>query len=169
MDLTPGTSPHDARAGWAFVAVQAVLILVIALAPAGDAWSVPAGAAKVARVLQWLGMAVLAIGLVTLGRSLTAHPAPLERGELRTGGPYRFVRHPIYAGILALAYGASVTGGSWAIVAATVGLTALFMAKARWEEVRLRRHYADYDAYASRTPRFVPGWPLGADRARAQR
>ncbi|MFN8017188.1 MAG: isoprenylcysteine carboxylmethyltransferase family protein [Acidimicrobiales bacterium] len=169
MDLTPGTDPRDARVGWAMVGVQAVLILAIALAPTGAAWQVSPGVARVARWLQWVGMAVLAIGLVTLGRSLTAHPAPLERGELRTGGPYRLVRHPIYAGILALAAGASATGGSWVILGASIGLVALFMVKARWEEVRLRARYPGYDAYAARTPRFIPGWPFGADRRRRAR
>lgn len=167
MDLTPGTDRQDALVGWGFVAVQFALLLVIVLAPTGTAWSVPEGVARAARLLQWVGMVVLGVGLVSLGRSLTAHPAPLDRGTLRTGGAYRLVRHPIYAGILALAYGTAVVGGSWAIVAAALGLTGWFAAKARWEEARLRVAYPGYDDYAARTPRFVPLWPWGADRHRA--
>jgi protein-S-isoprenylcysteine O-methyltransferase Ste14 len=34
-----------------------------------------------------------------------------------------------------------------------------FDRKARWEEAQLRERYPDYAEYASRTPRFVPGWP----------
>jgi protein-S-isoprenylcysteine O-methyltransferase Ste14 len=50
------------------------------------------------------------------------------------------------------------------MVILVVGLTVLFMAKARWEEARLRQRYAGYSDDARRTPRFVPGWPFGADR-----
>ena len=49
---------------------------------------------------------------------------------------------------------------------AAVALVGWFMAKARWEEGRLRSRYPGYDDYAADTPRFVPGWPLGADRRR---
>ena len=109
-------------------------------------------------------MAVLVLGAIGLGRSLTALPTPVPHGELRTGGLYRFVRHPIYTGVLALSYRAAVPSGNVAVLAAAIALTGWLAVKARWEEQQLRRRYPSYDAYARRTPRFVPGWPFGADR-----
>jgi protein-S-isoprenylcysteine O-methyltransferase Ste14 len=102
---------------------------------------------------------VLVVGLINLGRSLTPLPSPVPHGELRTGGLYRLVRHPIYSGILALTIGVAIRSTNWAVVAATIGLTGWFMAKARWEERRLLIRYPGYRGYAAHTPRFVPFWP----------
>lgn len=164
MELLRGETPRETAIAWGFVAGQAVLLGVIVLAPAGDAWLATGLVASGAQVLEWLGMAVLVLGLVSLGRSLTPLPTPVPHGELRTGGLYRLVRHPIYTGVLALAAGASVRSGSPVVALASAGLCGWFMAKARWEEGRLRARYPGYDAYAAATPRFVPGWPFGADR-----
>jgi protein-S-isoprenylcysteine O-methyltransferase Ste14 len=52
------------------------------------------GASRVATVIQCVGIAGWAVSLVALGRSLGI--APADRGLVRHG-PYRFIRHPIYA------------------------------------------------------------------------
>lgn len=164
MGLLGGESPRETVIAWAFVLVQGALILAVLLLPADDAWVLSPAADTVATALEWVGTLILVVGLVNLGRSLTALPTPVPHGELRTGGLYRLVRHPIYTGVLALAAGASVRSGSPVVALASAGLCGWFMAKARWEEGRLRARYPGYDAYAAATPRFVPGWPFGADR-----
>lgn len=164
MELLRGETPRETAIAWGFVAGQAVLLGVIVLAPAGDAWLATGLAASAGQALEWLGIAVLLVGLVSLGRSLTPLPTPVPHGQLRTGGLYRLVRHPIYSGVLALAAGASIRSGSVVVAVASAGLCAWFMAKARWEEGRLRARYPGYDVYAAATPRFVPGWPFGTDR-----
>ena len=166
MGLLTGRTREETIVAWAFVAAQGVLLVALALLPAGDAWHLDGLAATVAKVLGWIGLAVLVVGLVNLGRSLTPLPVPVPHGELATGGLFRLVRHPIYAGILALAAGMAMRSGNPLTVAAALALAALFSAKARWEEARLRERYPGYDAYAARTPRFLPGWPFGADRRR---
>lgn len=164
MGLLTADDPRDTAIAWGFVAGQFLLLLVIVLLPAGDSWIAPAWLQTAARAVGLAGAAVLVIGVVHLGRSLTPLPTPVPHGELRTSGLYRFVRHPIYSGIIALASSWAVPSGSPAVAAATVALTVWFMAKARWEEQHLRARYPGYAAYAARTPRFVPFWPLGADR-----
>jgi len=52
------------------------------------------GASPVATVIQCIGIAGWAASLVALGRSLGI--APADRGLVRHG-PYRFIRHPLYA------------------------------------------------------------------------
>jgi protein-S-isoprenylcysteine O-methyltransferase Ste14 len=152
-------SPRDTLVAWTFVVVQFALLALILLLPSGDLWAVPAWLDSAARVLEWVGAAVLVVGIVSLGRSLTPLPSPVPHGELRTGGLFRLVRHPIYSGIMALTIGVSVRSGSVAVAAATAALVAWFMLKARWEEARLVNRYPGYAAYSDRTPRFVPFWP----------
>ena len=151
-----GDTPAETGRAWAFVLVQLALLVVIFLAPAGEAWPLPAGLAAALRVLQWAGMAVLVVALVQLGRSLTALPTPLPDATLKTGGLYRWVRHPIYTGVLGLAVPSALLARSWLALVGAVGLVVLFDRKARFEEALLARRYPDYAAYAAVTPRFLP-------------
>lgn len=112
-----------------------------------------------ARALSLAGLVVLVTGLVNLGRSATALPLPVQDGELRSGGLYRYVRHPIYTGVLALAIGSAIPSGSVWIAVAAAALIGWLTAKARWEERHLMARYPGYAEYAARTPRFIPGWP----------
>jgi protein-S-isoprenylcysteine O-methyltransferase Ste14 len=152
------------RTGWLFVAVQVVLLVALVLVPTGTAWPMPGWLAAVAVALVLVGLVVAAVGGLTLGRSLTPVPVPSGRGELRTGGLYRWVRHPIYSGVLAVVVGLTIGTRQWLGLVLGLVTVAFFTAKARWEEARLAEAYSGYRAYAARTPRFVPFWPGGLGR-----
>ena len=165
MGLLSADSRRDTAIAWTFVAVQFALLGVILLMPPGSAWAVPRWTATGSRALQWVGVAALGLGLVHLGRSLTPLPTPVPHGELHTGGLYRLVRHPIYSGIMALTIGTAARSGNPVTAAATIALIGWFMLKTRWEEGQLEARYPTYRSYGAHTPRFVPGWPFGEDRA----
>ncbi|MCU0269012.1 MAG: isoprenylcysteine carboxylmethyltransferase family protein [Acidimicrobiales bacterium] len=156
MSLFSTPSRRETATAWAFVAIQAVLLVAVLALPAGDAWVPPAGVATAARVVQWVGLGFLALGLLGLGISLSPLPLPVPHGRLHTGGVYRLVRHPIYTGVLGLALGSAVASGSPWVAGAALGLLVLFHHKARFEEAQLVRRYPEYAAYAARTPRFLP-------------
>jgi protein-S-isoprenylcysteine O-methyltransferase Ste14 len=102
------------------------------------------------------GVAVFALAVLSLGRSLTPFPRPRDGGELREGGPFRHVRHPIYGGVILLALGWSIAEAPLGLVP-TALLAAFFDLKARREEVWLGERYPEYAGYLARTPRrFVP-------------
>ena len=147
---------RDRVVAWALLLVQLGLLAAIFLLPSGDAWTAPAWIRTGARVLEIAGIVVLGVGLLNLGRSATPLPTPVQGGELRSTGLYRYVRHPIYAGVMALAVGSAIPSGSLAIATATLALVAWLAIKARWEERRLEARYPGYAAYAARTPRFIP-------------
>ena len=142
--------------GWLFVAVQAVLLVVLILLPGADHWPVPGWLSALGYLLMAVGVAVMIAAGLRLGPSLTPTPMPTAGGQLTTTGLYRYTRHPIYSGVLALVAGIVVRSGS--VVVAAVGLLTLafFTAKARWEEARLRERYPGYAAYAATTGRFIP-------------
>ncbi len=155
----------DRRAlGWTFVAIQVVLLVTLVVLPGRDDWPTPRWVWMTGQVLVIGGLGLVVAASLGLGTSLTATPVPRERGELVTGGLYRFVRHPIYTGVLTLVVGLTLRSGSVITLAVAVVTAVFFDRKARWEEAQLRQQYAGYDAYASHTPRFVPGWPTTRDR-----
>ena len=61
--------------------------------------------------------------------------------------------------MLLIVVGLTLRSGSFVTLAVAVVTVVFFDRKARWEEAQLRERYPDYAEYASRTPRFVPGWP----------
>ncbi len=87
----------------------------------------------------------------TLGRSLTPFPRPVAAG-LVTRGPFLIVRHPIYAGGLALFVGYALFA-SISALALTVLLAFLWAGKIRVEERLLAGVYDDYPAYRERVRR----------------
>ncbi len=153
-DRRPGD--RDRVVAWALLLVQLGLLAAIFLLPEGQAWTTPHWFAIGASVLRVVGLVVLVAGLVNLGRSATPLPTPVQGGDLRTTGLYRYVRHPIYTGVMALAIGTAIPSGNASIAAATIALIAWLSIKARWEERRLQVRYPAYAAYAARTPRFIP-------------
>lgn len=164
MGLLTADNARDTAVAWLFVGGQFALLAAILVLPPGDTWPVPSWLDSAALAVEVLGAAVLLLAMVNLGRSLTPLPSPVPHGALTQRGLYRFVRHPIYTGIMALVVGATVRAASLYVALATAALVGWFMAKARWEEDRLADRYPGYAAYAARTPRFVPFWPVHGGR-----
>jgi protein-S-isoprenylcysteine O-methyltransferase Ste14 len=111
-----------------------------------------------------LGAAFLVVGGVlayrgidALGPNLSANPAPAEGGKLVVAGIYRRIRHPIYAGVIAVALGwAFFVVSPFALVVALV-LAGWLDLKSRREEVWLEERFPGYSEYRRGTARFVPG------------
>ena len=85
-------------------------------------------------------------------------------GDLATGGPYRFVRNPLYVFNCLLHSGVALAMSSvaaWVLPAVVAGLYAVVV---RWEETQvLAVHGVAYRDYTERVGRFVPrGAPLAA-------
>lgn len=148
-----------ARVGWLFVAVQVVLLVTLVLLPRGDAWPMPGWLLGIAGGLTVLGLVVVVVASLNLGRALTPTPVPNGQGGLRTGGLYRFVRHPIYTGVLSIVLGIALGTGRWSGAVLAAVTVVFFVLKARWEEARLVEAFPGYVAYAASTPRFVPFIP----------
>jgi len=107
-------------------------------------------------VLLAMGLVILGLSFLALGRSLTAHPIPAKKGELVTDGLYRFARHPIYTGVLALGLAMTLVGGLLTHAVFFIALVVLLNYKASFEEQLLRARYVGYASYAEKTGRFLP-------------
>jgi protein-S-isoprenylcysteine O-methyltransferase Ste14 len=77
--------------------------------------------------------------------------------ELIVDGPYRWVRHPIYTGLLLMFAGTALAVGEWRGVLAVVVAAAAFWRKLKLEEAVMRHQFGDaYAEYAARVPALVP-------------
>jgi protein-S-isoprenylcysteine O-methyltransferase Ste14 len=77
--------------------------------------------------------------------------------ELIETGPYRYVRHPIYTGMLLMALGSAIARGSERAWLGLVVMTIGFSIKLRQEEALMLRHFPDtYRSYRSRVKALVP-------------
>jgi protein-S-isoprenylcysteine O-methyltransferase Ste14 len=156
MTKLPGLGPRGE--GW--VLLQGLLIVLVAAAgwSLGPDWS---GAVGIATAL--VGLAAMVAGLVLavrgardLGTALTPLPRPAETGTLVESGVYRFVRHPIYGGVILLAVGWALLRASGIAIGLAVLLAAVLWLKSLREERWLEGRFPGYPAYRSRTGWFVP-------------
>lgn len=136
-------------------------IVAHAVRPGWMAWA----SFDVPLALRWLGLGlgVLTVPVVhwvlgTLGRNVTETVLTRERHELVTGGPYRWVRHPLYTTGLTLFLALGLMAGSWFVLLATVIAFALLrvLVIPREEQALLARFGERYRAYISRTGRLLP-------------
>ena len=142
--------------GWAFVTAQVALIVALVMLPGRDDWPTPTWLRAVGNGLLIAGFGVIGIASLRLGSSLTPTPVPTAHGSLTTTGLYRYVRHPIYTGVLIIVFALTIRSGSLITLAVAVVTIGFFHVKARWEEQQLATRYPDYEAYAARTSRFFP-------------
>jgi protein-S-isoprenylcysteine O-methyltransferase Ste14 len=105
---------------------------------------------------MFIGIVILGLSALALGKSLTAHPMPGKNAVLVTDGLYRFVKHPIYSGLILLSFGLTITGGFFPHTIFFIALVVLLNYKASFEEKLLASTYAGYAEYSKKTGRFIP-------------
>ena len=141
-----------AVAGRLLVAAQFALIgwLIWPLTP--QVWSLPA--------LALLACAV-ALGVWSLFHNrpgnFNIRTEPKTSGRLVTGGPYRYLRNPMYSAVLLFAAAEVVAYRDMWKIACWLLLALVLLAKAMLEERGLRALFPGYAAYAKRVRRFIPG------------
>lgn len=145
------------KRGEAWVAGQVLIFILFALAPRiGPMWSDAVPISLAGWSLLLIGAGLGAWSALNLGRSLTPMPRPLEEGRLVTHGTYRFVRHPIYSGIVLAALGIALLTASWPRLGLGILLLLFFDRKARVEERWLEQKYPGYAAYRTRVKKLIP-------------
>jgi protein-S-isoprenylcysteine O-methyltransferase Ste14 len=104
-----------------------------------------------------LAIVFLGRSLFDLGSNLTPLPHPRDEGQLVKTGIYRFVRHPIYSGVIYLALAYANWQVSWVHLLGSIILFVFFDAKSRKEEVWLTDKFADYANYSISVKKLIPG------------
>jgi protein-S-isoprenylcysteine O-methyltransferase Ste14 len=97
------------------------------------------------------------IAAINLGKNLTPLPCPKDNAQLVQSGLYRYVRHPIYFGVLLAALAWLLIYPNAYILLYAIGLFFLFDIKARREEVWLVERFPAYQDYQTKVKKLVPG------------
>lgn len=130
------------------------ILLAVGLAGGGPRLIVVPGTLRAACAVIELLAFVLAIwGLLHLRRSFSIIPAA---HRLVTDGPYRLVRHPIYAGEILAAAAVIAADPHLGPTLALAAFVPLQLLRAQFEEALLADALPGYAAYAHRAPGLVP-------------
>lgn len=121
--------------------------------PAPDAFAV-AGL-----VVIWVGLAVRLWAVMTLGGSFSTFVQVDADQAVVSRGPYRWVRHPSYTGLLLVALGFGLGARNWLslLICAVVPLLGLLPRMAIEESEMTRVLGEQYRSYQRTTHRLVPG------------
>ena len=114
--------------------------------------------------LRWsgagLGAATLPLSywvFRSLGKNVTPTVETRENHELVTGGPYRWVRHPLYSVGTAFFVSLSLVAANWFVGLASLSALSMLLVRLPKEEAKLIERFGDeYREYMRRTGRFFP-------------
>jgi protein-S-isoprenylcysteine O-methyltransferase Ste14 len=114
--------------------------------------------------VYWLGLVMLASGLalavwarLCLGRNWSGTVTVKQDHELVRSGPYRFVRHPIYCGLLLAILGTAFAIGEWRALIAFALIVASLVLKIRTEERFMQETFGDdYERYRAAVAALIP-------------
>lgn len=104
---------------------------------------------------------MIGLGLLHLGRNLTAVPTPKADSSLVQNGAYALVRHPIYSGIIFGAVGLGLWRMGITTMIFALLLVPFFDIKSRREERLLEAQFPEYASYKQTVSKFIPLYRKG--------
>ena len=147
---------------WTIITVAAVvfwhqLLQHGGVAGDGQLWSQSLATGVVADLIMVAALAFTLWARFVLAGNWSSRLELKQGHELIVRGPYRYVRHPIYTGMLAMVAATVVYTGSVAWMIVLVGSFCFVLAESSLEEGLMARHFPnEYPAYRARVKRLVP-------------
>jgi protein-S-isoprenylcysteine O-methyltransferase Ste14 len=115
--------------------------------------------------LRWMGFGVWAISMpilwwieISLGKNFNTTLHLREEHTLVTNGPYKYVRHPMYAAQIPLIFSWLPASANWLVgLPGLIGGLLVFVLRIPQEEKVMLEHFGqEYQDYMNRTSRFLP-------------
>ena len=117
-------------------------------------------------VVFWIGIIIIVLGLFLrywsiniLGKYFRTTVEVEESQKIVQKGPYKFIRHPSYSGIIlfCIGYGLAVQNWLSLIIAISLPTIALLYRIKIEEEALVKGIGTDYEAYQKKTKKLIPG------------
>jgi protein-S-isoprenylcysteine O-methyltransferase Ste14 len=159
LEKHDNVEPFD-RTFFTVAVLLSLIFLVVAGLDERFGWS------RLRADLLWAGLLLHALGTVPIALAAVFNPfmelkvrLQRERGQqVVQSGPYRFVRHPMYSGLILMFAGWPLVLGSLWSYLPLAALTAAYVVRTALEDRTLRQHLPGYEAYARLTRyRLLPG------------
>jgi protein-S-isoprenylcysteine O-methyltransferase Ste14 len=140
------------------VTIGAAFVLAAVVGSAAPSLRIPGPYRAVGLIVTWLGLAIRVWAIAALGSAFRT-TVEVDPGQpVVSSGPYRWVRHPSYTGLLLIVSGFGFANGNWLALATCVlvPMPAVLL-RIQVEEAELNRVLGDpYRAYQTRTKRLIP-------------
>ncbi len=115
-------------------------------------------ASLILAAVQILGIALGTWAVLTMGLgNFNVTPDPVQSGRLVSGGPYRWIRHPMYLAVLVFALPLVLADVSILRTLLWITLFVDLLYKLNYEEGMLQTEIPGYPDYMRHTSRLVPG------------
>ena len=145
---------------YALLLLAWVLLPIYLLSPLADDWRI-----LIPAWIRWLGALILlggTMGFLSAHRALGRNWSPVleirRRQELVISGPYRWIRHPMYAALFLVHMGMAFVTANWLVASAFVGsIFILYFLRVSVEERMMVEYFGEaYRIYMQRTDRLFP-------------
>ncbi len=141
------------RKGQVLVGIQFAALAVLIFYPGK---TISSTQSLIGTIIEVIGGALLVLGFIHLRDSLKITPEPKENAKFVNTGIYKYIRHPIYSGLLF--FGASEVINKWTltILAAFIVLLIDLVVKYRYEDSLLIKVYPGADEYQRKVGALFP-------------
>jgi protein-S-isoprenylcysteine O-methyltransferase Ste14 len=107
-------------------------------------------------IVQIMAAGLMIWARITFGFRSFHALANTTKGSLVTDGPYRWLRHPVYASVIYFVWAGVLTSPILYAIAAAVFISASLIARMLLEEKFLKQDYTEYTAYSEHTFLLIP-------------
>ncbi len=139
-----------------YVVLQILLFFTFLLDVNLFSFEIPSFLEFILVLIGIIGLGLIIIAFFQLNKNLSPFPTPKEYSSLLTSGVFKLIRHPIYTGILFIAFSFAVFQGSGYRLLISFLLLILFHFKSLYEEKKLAEKFPEYEIYKKNTGRFIP-------------
>jgi protein-S-isoprenylcysteine O-methyltransferase Ste14 len=144
------------------VPLQVIPLAIVLVAPYGDRHSI--AVLGNVEIIRYLGMVLFCLGFAgmhwaeaSLEKQFSVYVTIQEDHKLVTDGPYRYLRHPRYLGIILLTTGISLVFRSWLALILVAALTLVLTWRIHGEEALMQQEFGtDWEAYSQESWRLIP-------------
>jgi len=141
---------------YAFVGIQIILFIIYFLDLQFLNFNIPYWFEVVTGIFIMLGILIILISILQLNTNISPFPSPRSKTILIKSGMFKYMRHPIYSGIIMCSISYAIYSGSIYKLIIAVILYFLFYFKSIYEERKLCQQFLNYENYKKVTGRFFP-------------
>ena len=142
--------------GRVLVTLQFLWLGLLLVIPAGSLPFHSAGWLTLASACSLFAVAVAIAAFLSLGSAFRVRPEPLAGAQLVSRGVYRWIRHPMYTAVLAIAAAMALSVNSWAALIIWGALLVTLECKSHYEDALWRAKDGRAADYQRRVGRFLP-------------